>query len=230
MKAQNNIVRHAVKRMPLVCVIKRVIKYVHIMYNILRCTMSKIWCAMIVFSIIFTLFLGNADNIVGYITTACENSIENILTLAGMTCFWTGMFNILQHTTLTSKLSKVVKKTVGRLFKKEEIDEEILEDVSLNITSNTLGVGNAATIYGINATQKMQKKNKNKEKPNDSMTAFILLNTASIQLIPATMISLRMVYGSKNPGGIIFPVWIVSIVALIAGITSIKILNKVIKQ
>lgn len=191
--------------------------------------MSIIWSIMIILAIVFTFFTGSADSLIEYVTKASTNSIENIMTLAGMLCFWTGVFNILKHTPIIEKLANLVKPITSKLFKKDEVDDKIMQDVALNVTSNAIGVGNAATVFGINATKKMQEKNKNKDKPNDSMTAFILLNTASIQLIPTTIISLRAIYGSDNPGGIIIAVWIVSIATLILGILSIKILNKVIK-
>ena len=191
--------------------------------------MSIIWSFMIILSIAFTFFNINADKLIEYVTIASANSIENIITLAGMLCFWTGIFNILKHTSVIERLARIVKPITKRLFKEDEVDDEIMQDVALNITSNAIGVGNAATVFGINATKKMQQKNKSKEKPNDSMTAFILLNTASIQLIPTTIISLRAMYGSENPGNIIIAVWIVSIAALLAGIIAIKALNKVIK-
>ncbi len=191
--------------------------------------MSIIWSCMIILAIVFTFITGSADGLIEHITKASTNSIENIMTLAGMLCFWTGIFNILKHTPLIERLANLVKPLTSKLFKKDEIDDEIMQDVALNVTSNAIGVGNAATVFGISATKKMQKKNMSKEKANDSMTAFILLNTASIQLIPTTIISLRAIYGSDNPGGIIIAVWIVSIAALILGILSIKILNKVIK-
>ena len=193
------------------------------------CTMSKIWSILIIISIIFALFTGNADKVLQYITNASYNSIENIMTLAGTLCFWMGVFNIVKHTEIINKIAKCMKLVINKLLNKDEINEEIMEDVSLNITSNALGVGNAATAYSISAINKMQKLNKNKEKPNDSMATFILLNTASIQLIPTTIISLRIMYSSKNPGGIILPVWIVSIAALFVGLISIKVLNKVMK-
>lgn len=191
--------------------------------------MSIIWSLMIMIAIIFTFATGNADTLIEHVTKASSNSIENFVTLAGMLCFWTGIFNILKHTPLIEKLANFVKPITSKLFKKDEVDDEIMQDIALNVTSNAIGVGNAATVFGINATKKMQEKNKNKDKPNDSMTAFILLNTASIQLIPTTIISLRAVYGSENPGEIILGVWIVTILALIAGIVLIKILNKVVK-
>ncbi len=191
--------------------------------------MSIIWSYMIILAIVFTFFVGSADSLIEHITKASTNSIENIMTLAGTLCFWTGIFNILKHTPAIDKLSSFVKPIVSKLFKKDEIDEEIMQDVALNVTSNAIGVGNAATVFGMSATKKMQAKNKSKEKANDSMTAFILLNTASIQLIPTTIISLRAIYGSDNPGSIIIAVWIVSVAALVTGISAIKILNKVIK-
>lgn len=162
--------------------------------------MSIIWSFMIMLAIIFAFITGSADKLIEHITKASTNSIENIITLSGMLCFWTGIFNILKHTPLIDKLSNFVKPIISKLLKKDEINDEIMKDVALNITSNAIGVGNAATVFGINATKKMQEKNKNKKRPNDSMTTFILLNTASIQLVPTTIISLRAVYGSNNPG------------------------------
>ena len=191
--------------------------------------MSIIWSIMIIIAIVFTFANGSADMLIEHITKASANSIENIMTLAGMLCFWTGIFNILKNTSLIEKMANIVKPITRKLFRNDEVNDEIMQDVALNVTSNAIGVGNAATVFGINAIKKMQEKNKNKEKPNDSMTAFILLNTASIQLVPTTMISLRALYGSEKPGEIILAVWIVSILALFFGIVSIKILNKVMK-
>ena len=191
--------------------------------------MSIIWSVMIIIAIIFTFANGSADALIEHITKASSNSIENIITLAGMLCFWTGIFNILKHTPLIEKLANFIKPIMSKLFKRDEVDDEIMQDVALNVTSNAIGVGNAATVFGINAIKKMQKKNKDKQKPNDSITAFILLNTASIQLIPTTMISLRAMYGSENSGSIILAVWIVTVFALVLGIAAIKLLNKVIK-
>lgn len=191
--------------------------------------MSKIWSFMIILSILFCIIFGNSQNLLEIITKACANSIENIITLAGMLCFWSGIFNILKNTSVINHLSRFFEPILKRLLKKEEVTNEILEDVSLNIASNAIGVGNAATAFGISAISKMQEININKEKPNDSMTMFILLNTASIQIIPTNIISLRILYGSLNATNIIIPVWIVTILALFSGIFAIKILNRLVK-
>lgn len=191
--------------------------------------MSIIWSVIIIISLIYGMFFGSSENLMEIITNASMSSIENIITLTGMLCFWSGIFNILKNTKIITKLSKVIKPITSKLFKKEEITDEIMEDVALNVTSNAIGVGNAATAFSVSAISKMQKINKNKEKPNDSMTAFILLNTASIQIIPTSIISLRILYKSVAPTEILIPVWIVTITGLFVGIVAIKILNKVVK-
>ena len=191
--------------------------------------MSKIWSIIILISIAFSAFAGNADKIIELITEASNNAVENIIVLAGMLCFWTGIFNIIRNTTIINCLSKIVKPITGRFLKKEEMNEEITQNVALNIASNALGAGNAATAFGISAIKGMQELNKQKDKPSDSMACFILLNTASIQLIPTTIISLRILFDSKNPGGVVLPVWIVSIIALASGLLAIKVLNKVVR-
>ena len=96
----------------------------------------------------------------------------------------------------------------------------------MNISTNIIGVGNAATVNGIKAMEELQKMNDSNDSPNDNMTMFVLINTASLQIIPSSMIALRALYGSSNPTSIVIPIWIVTCVALIVGITSIKILNK----
>lgn len=189
--------------------------------------MSKLWSVMILFSVLYALITGNNNGIINSVTTGATNAVENILAFVGMLCFWNGIFNILKSTSLINKLSKLITPIARKLFRQDEVDEEILESIALNVTADALGAGNAATIYSVDAIKKMQVRNKNKEKLNDSMGIFVLLNTASIQIIPTTMISLRTVYGSENPLAIVVPVWIVTVVALMAGLLAMKILNKV---
>lgn len=189
--------------------------------------MSKIWSMMIIFSVVFAVITVNEESIINNVTTGAMNAVENIFAFMGMLCFWSGIFNILKNTSLINRLSKVITPVTRKLFNKDEVDGEILESIALNVTADALGAGNAATIYSIEAINKMQEKNNDKERLNDSMGVFILLNTASIQIIPTTMISLRAVYGSENPLAIVVPVWIVTIMALSVGLIVMKILNKV---
>ena len=191
--------------------------------------MSKFWSLMIILAIIYAIISGRGGQIVNILTTGAMNSIENVFAFMGMLCFWSGIFNILKHTNLITKLSKTIFYVTKTIFKEDEVNEEILESIALNVTADALGAGNAATMYSVDAIEKMQKKNKNKDTLNDSMCIFILLNTASIQIIPTTIISLRAAYGSENPLVIVIPVWIATFLALCVGLISIKFLNRVIK-
>jgi len=108
----------------------------------------------------------------------------------------------------------------------ESVVEKAKEEISMNMIANILGLGNAATPLGLKAMQSMQEENSTKDTLTDPMMMFIVLNTASIQLIPTTVIAIRNSLGSENPTSIVFPVWIATIAAAIAGITVTKIIIK----
>ena len=191
--------------------------------------MSKIWSFMIAISIAIAFICGNVSEVPNIIMESSVNATENIVKLIGMTCFWSGMFNILQKTSLIEKLSKLITMSIKGLFNKEEVNDKAMENISLNMTCDMLGVGNAATVYGLKAIEELNKENKEKERANDSIIMFVILNAASIQLIPTGMITLRAMYNSQNPVEIVPWVWLVTVAALIVGIVSCKILNKFIK-
>lgn len=188
--------------------------------------LSKIWCAMIVISIVFYIFLGISGNFVTDIANTSKTAVTNVLELCGMMCFWSGIFNVLEKTSAIQKISEKMSNIFLKVFKKNDLSDDAKKYISLNMVSNVIGIGNAATINGIKAMEEMQKNNSNKEKASDNMAIFVLLNTASLQLIPTGMIGLRAMYGSTNPGAILIPVIIVTFASLITGIISIKILNK----
>ena len=191
--------------------------------------MSKIWSFMIIVSIAIAFMCRNVAEVPNIIMESSVNATENIVKLIGMTCFWSGMFNILQKTSLIEKLSKLITRCIKGLFKKEEVNDKAMEKISLNMTCDMLGVGNAATVYGLKAVEELNKENNEKDRANDSIIMFVILNAASIQLIPTGMITLRAMYDSQNPVEIVPWVWLVTVVSLIVGIVSCKILNKVIK-
>ena len=191
--------------------------------------MSKIWSFMIIASIVVAFAWGDVAGIPNIIMESSITATENIVKLIGMTCFWSGMFNILQKTSLIEKLSKLITISIKRLFKREEVNDKAMENISLNMTCDMLGVGNAATVYGLKAIEELNKENDDKSRANDSIIMFVILNAASIQLIPTGMITLSAMYNSKNPVEIVPCVWLVTVVTLIVGIISCKVLNKVIK-
>ena len=188
--------------------------------------MSKIWGGMFIFSLIIAIAFGNFNTVLDSIMKSSVGSIENVITLAGMMCFWSGIFNIFENTSILEKFSNSLKKIIFLLFDKKSLNKKALNYISLNVTSNIIGIGNASTLNGIKAMQALQEENFNKDCPNNNMTIFAVLNSASLQLIPTNIIALRSLYNSSDPTGIVVPVWIVTMCSLIVGIISIKFLNK----
>ncbi len=188
--------------------------------------MSKIWGSILIFCIAVAIITGNAQLVIDSIMNSGKDAVENIITLIGMMCFWSGMFNIFEKTTAIKKFSILFSKIIDKIFDKKSLRDATKEYMSLNIASNIVGIGNASTINGIKAIECLQEENENKDLPSDNMTTFVLVNTASIQLIPTSIIALRSLYGSSNSVSIVIPIWIVTCISLICGLFSIKLLNK----
>lgn len=135
--------------------------------------------------------------------------------------------NIASKTSLIDKLSKAFKPIMNFLFPEVSKNEEITKDISMNVVANIMGLGNAATPLGIKAMQSMQKENPKKDTLSNSMMMFIVINTASLQIIPTSIIAIRSSLESQNATGIIVPIWISSICAVLSVITITKMLLKV---
>lgn len=188
--------------------------------------LNIIWPVFIIASIIYAIINNNLECINTSIFEVGDNTINLILTLIGTMCLWNGLMKIAVNTSLIKKITKLISPIMRILFPEIKKGTEEYEEISMNIVSNMLGLGNAATPLGLKAMESMQKKNKDKNKLSNSMALFIILNTASIQLIPTTIIAIRTSLGSAEPTKILIPVWGATIGAAIAGIISAKILMK----
>ena len=188
--------------------------------------LNKIWPLFLIVSIIYAIFSGNVESLSNGIFSYAGKAVELSITFLGTMCLWTGIIEIIKNTSLINKLKKLLKPIMKILFPNIKKEDKEYDEISMNIVANLLGIGNAATPLGIKAMQTMQEKNKEKNKLTDSMVLFIVLNTASIQIIPTTVIAIRNSLGSQNPTAIIFPVWVATICAAIAGIIVTKIFIK----
>lgn len=188
--------------------------------------LNKIWPAFIIISFIYAIFNGNIEEFNNSIFTSCAQTVDLILKLFGTMCLWNGLMKIVQETSLMKKLTKFISPLMKFLFPTMKKEDKEYKEITINIIANLLGIGNAATPLGLKAMQTMQEKNPQKDRITDSMAMFIVLNTASIQLIPSTVIAVRASLGSVNPSQIIVPVWIATIAADVAGIIASKILMK----
>ena len=178
--------------------------------------LNLVWPIFIIISIIYACLFGTLPKVNDSIFDTIESTMSLLFTLAGTMCFWSGIMNVLEKTDFFLKMRKKISKVIKIIFRDIENDSKESEFISLNILSNLLGLGNAATPMGIKAMDAMDEKNKNKKYMTKDMMMFILINTASIQIIPTTVIAIRASLGSKNPSGMIFHIWIVSIVVFIS--------------
>ncbi len=190
--------------------------------------LNILWPIFIIISIVYAIFSGNIESLNNSIFESTESAVNLTLTLLGMTCLWSGIMEVASKTQIIENLSKVLKPITKKLF--SNLNEKSYNNIIMNIIANILGLGNAATPLGLKAMNELQKENDNKEVLSDNMMMLIVLNTASLQIIPATIIAIRSSLGSKNPTQIIFPVWISTICAATVGIIFTKILIKCTKK
>ena len=188
--------------------------------------LNILWPIFIILSYVYAIFNGNVESINNEIFKSTSSTVELSLTLLGTMCLWSGLMNIVSHTSLIKKFTFILQPLIRFLFPEIKKDSKINEHISMNMIANILGLGNAATPIGLKAMESMQEENKNKDTVSNSMAMFIILNTASLQLIPTTVIAIRSSLGSENPTQIIFYVWFATIVAAIAGITATKLFMK----
>lgn len=187
---------------------------------------NYIWFVMIFLGIGVGLFTGNGEAISKSIITSTDSTVSLIIGLVGIMCFWCGVMKVAEKSGFTEKIAKVLRPILRLLFKEAAKDEKALGAIVMNITANMMGLGNAATPFGIKAMQEMDRLNKEKGKASNDMVLFLVLNATCIQLVPSTIISVRAALGSANPGVIILPVIIASTFATIMGVIFCKVLQK----
>lgn len=192
--------------------------------------LNYIWPAFIVIAFIFAIITGNVSNLNQSVFTSLEDVLKLVMTLIGTMSLWCGLMEIVKNTSLINKIVKVLNPLIHFLFPELKNEENTRQDIAMNMVSNMLGLGNAATPMGIKAMQGMQKCNDNKEELSNSMILFIVLNTASIQIIPTTVLAIRSSLESKDPTKVIIPILVSSFVAAVTGITLTKALIKMNKR
>lgn len=188
--------------------------------------LNKIWPCFIMVSFVFAIITGRIQDFNNSIFESATQTVDLTIKLFGTMCLWNGLMKIVQETSLIIRLSNLIRPLMRFLFPKMNEKDKEYKEITLNIIANLLGIGNAATPLGLKAMKTMQEKNTKKDTVTDSMALFIVLNTASLQIIPTTVIAVRASMGSENPAQIILPVWIVTIITDITGIVASKILMK----
>ena len=188
--------------------------------------MEKIWIFMILSAFALSMINGSIEIVTRTLFESTNTAIQICIGITGMICMWSGFMKIAEKSGFIKVLSKLLAPIVRMLFPDVMSDSETSGYIGMNIAANMLGLGNVSTPLGIKAMEKLQKENAKKERLSNSMLMFIVLNTASIQLIPTTVIALRTNYGSKNPVSIIIPTILSSIISVVVAIVIVKTMSK----
>ena len=185
--------------------------------------LNIVWPIFIILSFSYAIFFGDINLLNSEIFKSTEDAINLSINLLGTICLWNGIMQVASKTSVIDKLTGFLKPIIRYLFPELRTKPKIQKEISMNMIANILGLGNAATPIGLRAMALLQEENENKDTVSDSMAMLIILNTASIQIIPTTVIAIRSSLGSNSPTQIIVPVWIATIIAAITGILITKL-------
>ncbi len=180
---------------------------------------NKIWGFFIIVGIVFTIFFGNVSDLNETILNSAANGVQMVMDLLPIIVLWSGMMKIAEKSGILYKIGNFVKPVLSKLFPTLKKDSKALGYITSNICANALGLGSAATPFGLKAMEEMQKENQNKDEASDAMITFLVLNTSGVTIVPTTVIALRLMHGSANPEEIIITSIIATACASIAGLT-----------
>lgn len=183
--------------------------------------MSIIWTVMVGAAILCSLATGREAAVAAAALEGAAAGVELAIAMAGALCLWLGVMEVMRRTGLSAMLSRLLRPVLRRLYPDFARDRAVMDAVSANVSANLLGLGNAATPLGLEAARLMAAKTPGVA--SDSLCMLVVCNTASIQLIPTTVASLRAAAGCATPFDILPAVWLASAVALAVGITAAKL-------
>ena len=187
--------------------------------------MAWVWTGMVVFSLLFGLFSGNLDAVSAAALEGANSAVQLSLSMVGILCLWSGVMEIMNACGLSKGIAAVFRPLLRRLMPQASKDDRTLAALSANLSANLLGLGNAATPLGIQAARRMAQGCGGIA--SDELCLLVVLNTASIQLLPATIASLRAAAGCKTPFDILPAVWFASILSVTVGLLTAHILSRI---
>lgn len=188
--------------------------------------MSWIWTGILAISLICSMVLGKGSDVAAAIPQGAQAGVTLAVSIAGSICLWTGVGKLMERSGLTKALSKLLSPLLSLLFPTTQRDEGAKHYLCANICANILGLGNAATPMGIQAAKRLVDP-RQPAVATDELCRLIVLNTASIQLIPANVAAVRASLGAQSPFDILPAVWITSLCSAGLGLTAAWIMGAV---
>jgi len=187
--------------------------------------LNTLWVLMVVCPIIYCLILGETEETVAALLAAGSSSIELVLEMAGGFMLWCGLMEILRQSGWMDWLGRIMRPMLQKLFPGIK-HHETFSAIAMNLAANMLGLGNAATPMGLKAMQLMAEENRNRLKASHGMCLFMVMNSCCIQLLPTTVLTVRTAAGSANPGAILLPSILCSVLTMVLGIIACLVIRR----
>jgi len=187
--------------------------------------MSMLWTGMVAAAILCGLATGRGPEVASAAMEGARAAVDLCVSIAGMLCLWSGVMEVMRRSGLSGQLSRLLRPVLGRLFPEAAGDRRIMDSISANVSANLLGLGNAATPLGIQAARRMARHTNGRA--DDELCRLVVLNTASIQLLPTTVAGVRGALGAESAFDILPAVWLASVLSVTAGLLAAKALGKI---
>lgn len=184
--------------------------------------MNYVWTVLMIITLAYASLTGKIEETLAAGLGGAKDSVTVLLSFAGIMCFWSGILKICEVCGASEKCEKLLSPIISRLFPKTKAKSHI----TVNVVANLLGMGNAATPSGVTAMSEMDAENGGNAYPSQEMSRFAVMNTASLQLIPTTVIGILSASGDKNPYSIIPLIWISSSISLLFALIAEAILYR----
>ena len=189
--------------------------------------MNVIWMLLICLSVMFAALNGRIDEFTKALFEAGKAAVEVCIYLVGIVSLWLGLTKILEDCGIIYKMSNFFRPAISLLFPNLPDGHPAITNITLNLLANILGIGNAATPLGIKAMEDLQTLNPKPDTVTFEMMLFIVINTASVQLIPFTVIGLLASFGSQNPNKIMLPTFIATVISSITAVGILYLFKKI---
>ena len=186
--------------------------------------MSYIISGMILLAILTGGIGGNMAAVSTAAMNGCGQAVQLVISLTGTICLWSGVMRVADRSGLTDAMSRMFRPITRFLFRELSEESPAMKAISMNMAANLLGLGNAATPLGLAAMEELEKENRRTPAASQAMVTFVVLNTASLQLLPTTNAYLRLAAGSKEPMEILPAVWLASSVSIGVGVLMTRLL------
>ena len=178
-------------------------------------------------SVLLAAATGRMEELTGSILTSARSAVDLAIGLVGVMAFFLGLMRVAENGGLMATIARLVRPVMRRLFPDVPADSPAISAMILNIAANMMGLGNAATPFGIKAIQELDKLNSRPGTATNAMALFLAINTAGLAVLPSGMIGVRASLGSEDAAGIFFPTWFASGSATIVGITAAMLLSRI---